>query len=252
MPKTNFMPEEVIAPKDGSSPEQKETAPVITPDTETLDSLTEEKAETVPLKKYMEEKRTAKEAEERATALESELAKVKANLVNLSVPAVNDEIVRLATEYNADPELLAKLMTMAKTATAKEIREELDKDYAPAITRLEQERQQEKNEKKFNDLLVKTLKDMPEYNGIVNEDVIKSLAFNPSNAKKTLPQILEEAYGNAIAGRKSIETGHTGSRGADEVDLTNPTALDFDKINADPALKKKWAESAEAQIRQYL
>lgn len=246
------MADEAFAPTDGSSPEQTETAPETTTESETLGALTEEKHDSVPLKKYMEEKRLSKENADKATALEAELAKVKSNMASMSVPAINDEITRLATEHNADPELLAKLMSMAKTVTAKEIREELDAQYAPAISRIEQERNAEKADKKFDALFDKTLGEMDEYSGIVNKDVIKALAFNPANAKKTLPQILEEAYGNAIQGRKSIETQHAGSRSADEVDLSNPSDHDFDKINADPSLKAKWAAQAEAQIRQYL
>lgn len=244
------MADEAIAPKDGSSPEEKET-PTTDTSVETLEVLTEKKEETVPLKKYMEEKRSSKEAEERAKALESELAKVKANMANMSVPAINDEITRLATEHNADPELLAKMMAMAKNVTAKEIRAELEQEYAPKFTKIEQEKALEQRDKKFDELFGKTLANMQEYSGIVNKEVIKALAFNPANAKKTLPQILEEAYGNAIQGRKTIESANSGSR-TEEVDLTNPDANDFDKINADPALKKKWAEQAEAQIRQYL
>lgn len=246
------MADEAFAPTDGSSPEQTETAPESISETETLGSLTEEKNDTVPLKKYMETKRSAAEADERARALEAELAKVKSNLTSMSVPAVNDELTRLAQEHNADPELLAKLMGMAKTVTAAEIKAELDKEYAPAFSRIEAERSQEKAEKKFDDLYSKTLKEMGEYEGIVNKDVIKSLAFNPANAKKTLPQILEEAYGNAVTGKRSIESSHPGSRSADDVDLTNPNGADFDRINADPSLKAKWASQAEAQIRQYL
>lgn len=246
------MADEAFAPKDGLSPEQTETATETTTESETLGALTEEKHESVPLKKYMEEKRLSKENADKATALEAELAKVKSNMASMSVPAINDEITRLATEHNADPELLAKLMSMAKTVTAKEIREELDAQYAPAITRIEQERNAEKAEKKFDTLYEKTLSEMGEYAGVVNKDVIKSLAFNPANAKKTLPQILEEAYGNAVQGRKSIESHTPGSRGADEVDISNPTDHDFDKINADPSLKAKWSKQAEDQIRQYL
>lgn len=250
--KTTNMADEAFAPTDGLSPEQTETAPESTSETETLGALTEEKHDTVPLKKYMETKRSAADAEERARVLETELAKVKSNLTSMSVPAVNDELTRLAQEHNADPELLAKLMGMAKNVTAAEIKRELDQEYAPTLSRIEAERSQERAEKKFDDLYSKTLKDMGEYDGIVNKDVLKSLAFNPANAKKTLPQILEEAYGNAVSGRKSIESSHPGSRSADDVDLTNPNGADFDRINADPSLKAKWASQAEAQIRQYL
>lgn len=245
------MADEALAPTDGSSPEE-----TVTPTEETLESLNpevpEEKSETVPLKKYMEEKRSAKEAEARAEALATELAKVKSNITEMSVPAVNDALVKLAETHDVSPEFLAQFMALAETTTAAKIREELSKEYDPKIAQIEQERQADTRDKKFNDLYSKLLASAPEYDGIVNKDVLKSLALNPANAKKTLSQIAEEAYGNAVKGSKSIESHSPGSRGGDEVDLSNPTDADFDKINADPTLKKQWAAQAEAQIRQYL
>jgi hypothetical protein len=223
---------------------------------ETLETLTEdqpkvdvEKAERIA----HDQKKRAEKAEQEARSLQEEIVKLRANSMsgNISIDKVNDELRKLAEEHNVDEAFLTKLVSTVKTATTKEIREEMEKDYTPKIQKIEQERRYEVAEKKFEDLYTNTLKGMSEYDGIVNKDVIKSLAFNPANAKKTLAQIVEEAYGSAVQGRKSIEATHA-SKEPEKANLLNPTEADWDKIQSDPQSKTEWAKQAEQQIKDYL
>jgi len=85
----------------------------------------------------------------------------------------------------------------------------------------------------------------------VNAEVIKALAFNPANANKTYKQLLEEAYGNAITGRRTVET--TVPRGG-----AKDTKLDMQRartdtayrreVLADPELKKQYNEGITDRV----
>jgi hypothetical protein len=246
------------APKDGLSPEEKETP---TEETEVveetigdaLETEQPEKADKVPLNKFMEEKRLRRDAEAQAETLKAEIEELKSKSIGGSMPilAINDELKKLATEHNVDEAFLAKLVSTVKNVSTNEIKKELEKDYSPKLTKIEQERTMERAEKKFDTLFEKTLSEMPEYNGIVSKDIIKALAFNQANAKKTLPQIIEDVYANAIKGRKSIETSKP-SREPEEPNYDNPTQEDWAKIQADPKNKEKWSKSAEEQLKRYL
>lgn len=251
------MADEAKAPTDGPNPEEVAAAPA----EETLETLSgaeeipaEEKEETVPLKKFMETKREGKEAKERAEALEQEIARLKNDLSSMSIPAVDNKLKELGEKHNVSPEFLAELMSVASTSLAPQIRQEMEKELNPKLSKIERERAIEARDRKFKELFTKTLKDNPEYEGIVNENVLRTLAFDPSNGKKTLPQILEEAYGDAIQGKRTIENGSGGGgrRDSGEVDLSNPSEADMEKINADPVLKKQWVEQTEEALRRYM
>ena len=252
------MPEKVIAPTDGSSPEETVTPTAETPvvdQPETLESLTPEpKQEMVPLKKYMEAKSDKKELESTVATLQNELSQLRqASMTgDMSVAATNDAVKDLAAKYpDVNPDFLAEIISSAGKVTAKQIRDEIDKEYVPKLAAMDAERKSEQSEKRFNELFSKTIKDMPEYKGIVNKDVIKSLAFNPASGKKTMGQIIEEAYGNAIQGKKTIEAGHAG-REPEPANINNPTPEDWDKINSDPKSKEAWSKQAQDQLSRYL
>jgi hypothetical protein len=80
--------------------------------------------------------------------------------------------------------------------------------------------------------LNKTLENSPEYKDIVNVDVIKALAFNPANANKTYKQLLDEAYGNAVTGRRTLET--TTPRGG-----AKDTKLDVQRAKTDTEYRRE-------------
>lgn len=217
-----------------------------------LDLSTESHKETVGLDKFLTEKNARKQAEERAqiesdkaSQLEREIAQLRSNSVAMNVGQVNEELVAMAERYDADPQLLSELYTS--------LEKKLDSKLAPKIQAMEEERRRENGEKKFAEIFDKTMNDMPEYTGIINKDVIKALAFSPLNAKKTLAQIVEETYGNAISGRKTLETssGHV-RKESNEVNLKNPSMDDFDRINADPALKEQWSKTTMDEVAKYL
>jgi len=96
---------------------------------------------------------------------------------------------------------------------------------------------------------------MPEYNGIANPEVIKALATNPANAKKTLSQIMEEAYGGAIQGKPTIETTKAGGgKQPEKVDFNRAqTDSDyFKQVMDNPKLKAEYNSKAMNDVLNYL
>jgi hypothetical protein len=236
------------AVKEGEENTEKpkvEKAPeVLVPETKEVD-----KAEQIA----KDQRKRAEKAEAQAETLQLEITKLRNEAMSGAKPMaeVNSDLKALATEYNVDETFISKLVQTVRTATKNEIREELEKDYSPKIAKLEQQTQIERMEKRFEDLYTKELKQMSEYEGLVNKEVIKTLAFNPANSKKTIGQIIEDTYGNALQGRKSIESTHA-SRGTEAPDLVNPTDEDMAKIDADPKLKDEYSKEIQRQVKQVM
>ena len=145
----------------------------------------------------------------------------------------------IADKYNIDREFMNELKST--------IENDLDAKYAS------KESAKEKADK-FNDAFSKqyntALERGPEFQTIANPDVIKTLATLPQNKNKTVSQLLEETYGNALTGKRTIETTQPGG-GKD------PEPLDFAKaekdinyfseVMADP---KKKAQYNEAMLKK--
>jgi len=197
-----------------------------------------------------DQRKRAEKAEAQAEALQMEIAKLKKSAMEGAKPIaeLNDELKALASEFNVDETFVSKLVSTVRAATKSEIKEELEKDYTPKFAKIDYDRQVEQAEKKFEDLYSKSLSQMPEYGGLVNKDVIKTLAFNPANSKKTLPQIIEEIYGSAVKGRKSIESTHA-SRDPEKANIVNPKDEDWDKIENDPQTRKEWSEQTMNDLK---
>ena len=54
----------------------------------------------------------------------------------------------------------------------------------------------------FEKSFMETMAAMPEYEGIVNEDVIKTLSLDPANQSKTFAQLIKETYADEVAKKK--------------------------------------------------
>lgn len=234
--------------KDGAAATQVEKKPEekVTPTVEEIQKDESQKPQTVGLDKYLDEKKARKEAEEKAEALAQEITELKAT-PGKSKEEVEEDIAELAKAHNIDETFLQRVATSIYTKATKEIEAKL----LPEVSKITAKEKAEQIDKKFGALFDKTLEENPEYQGIVNRDVIKKLALDPTNAKKTLPQILEEAYGGAVTGKKTIEAGATGAK-TEKIDFSKVTASDLERINADPALKKQYNEYTEKEVRNYL
>lgn len=155
---------------------------------------------------------------------------------------VDDEIKSLAKEYEVDERFLSKL----KDAIQTKFENELDEKITDKLKPLEERERKEQQEKVFNRFYKQAIEKMPEYKGIANKEVIKVLAMQASNQNKTLSQLIEDTYGNALGGKRTIETT-TPRGGADpsKVDIERATKdpVYFKEVMADPELKKQYNDN---------
>lgn len=117
------------------------------------------------------------------------------------------------------------------------------KKLAERLESIEKKEKMAKMEAAFQQGLNKALENAPEYKEVVNVDVIRALAFNPANANKTYRALLEEAYGNAISGRRTVES--TVPRGG-----AKDAKLDMKRAQTDPAYRKEVLRDPELR-KQY-
>lgn len=192
---------------------------------------------TVGLDKFLEIK---KENKKLAQAVKDLEAKVNAGA---TTDEVADDLNELAEEFDVDKKFLSKL--------EKKIESRIESKFESKLKPLTEEKTAQRIDKAFNEHFNKTIEEMPEYANIVNPDVIKQLSLNPANGKKTFAQLIEETYGNAIGGKRTIETSKPTGR-------NEPEAIDFDRarkdtkyfneIMANPSLKQKYNSSIESRL----
>lgn len=121
----------------------------------------------------------------------------------------------IADKYNIDREFMNELKST--------IENDLDAKYA---SKLSAKDKAEKFDDAFNKQYNTALERGPEFQSIANPDVIKTLATLPQNKNKTVSQLLEETYGNALTGKRTIETTQPGG-GKD------PEPLDISRAEKD-------------------
>ncbi len=243
------MAEPVKAPVE----ESKETKPV--------ETKTEEKPVVEAPKEEVKVGELLKKEEPKETKMVPEAAL-------LEYKKENKEVLRELKELR---EVVAKGATKSEvTASVKELMSEypdskefIEKFYGALKAEVQAERASEtkvtnaKEEAKridtiFNEQFDKVMEAYPEYKGIVNKDVIKTLSLDPKNASKTFPKILEESYGHLIQGKKTIEkTMSGGSKSDAKVDFKR-AARDpeyFKEIKANPDMLKEYNADLETRMR---
>jgi len=145
----------------------------------------------------------------------------------------------IADKYNIDREFMNELKST--------IENDLDAKYASKLSAKEKA---EKFDDAFNKQYNTALERGPEFQAIANPDVIKTLATLPQNKNKTVSQLLEETYGNALTGKRTIETTQPGG-GKDPEPLDIAKAEKdinyFNEVMADP---KKKAQYNEQMLRK--
>jgi len=220
-------PEETVTPEstEAKAPEQTVEETLAVPE------APKEEKPTVGLDKFLEQKKQNKELKSRLEALEKQIGE------GATKREVSKDIRALATEHNVDPEFLESF--------AEAVRERAEAVVDEKLRPLTEREAAQKREQLFKQHIDATLEEMPEYKDVVNVDILKQLAFNPANAKKTFRQLLEETYGNVVKPRKSIETttprgGAQG--GALDYEKALHDAAYFKEVMADKELKKQYNE----------
>lgn len=182
-----------------------------------------ESEETVPLATFLEMKK--------------ELSDLKKQ--NLSSSERDASIEAIANEYDVDLVFANKL---ADAITAKATKE-VQKQYEPLV----QKQKQAETDKMFDSVYGKAIESMPEYAGIANKDVVKKLALDPSNKKKTVKQIMKEVYGSVVdridaQPGQSFEAPRAKNRNVNDLDFGNLSAEDHDLIASDPKLRAQYGD----------
>lgn len=179
---------------------------------------------------FVAEKIARKKAEKELKALKKSIE------AGATQQEISDDIEEISEEYDIDPVFLTKLVSSIKAKTEKDLEVKIE-------SKLGDKDKTDKFETAFNKAFQVALERGPEFQAIANPEVIKTLAKLPQNSKKTVSQLLEETYGNALTGKRTIETTSPGG-GKD------PEPLDYDrattdleyynKVMADPKLKEQY------------
>jgi|JI61114BRNA_FD_contig_31_167912_length_881_multi_4_in_0_out_0_1 hypothetical protein len=217
------------------APEAEPTADT-TPEVATEQTVGEMAGDTQPTPRvvdehvFVAEKKARKAAERRIKELEQSIANGATNA------EISDDIAEISEEFDVDPHFLQKLAKVAKTQAEKE----LDAKYSEKFSAKEKA---EKFDDTFTKAYTEALNRGPEFSGIANADVIKQLAQLPQNSRKTVTQLIEETYGNALTGKRTIETTQPGGgKDPEPLDLKRAeTDIEyFKEVMADPKKKAQY------------
>jgi hypothetical protein len=197
---------------------------------------------------------TPEQSTEEAEASVAELHKDSSEAkkpTEVPISRLNKEIQRRKEAEAELKALKAELEGDGEVATEDIDDEPEVKKLAQKLEQIEERERRAKLEVTFMTHLNKALDNAPEYKDVVNVEVIKAMAFDPKNANKTYSQLIQEAYGNAVTGRRTIET--TTPRGGakdSKVDIQRASsdATYRREVLADPELRKQYNENLHNRI----
>lgn len=212
------MPEQDINTPVAEAPATPEPTEVQTI-SDVLDTPVEKQPNHVPESAFLKEKMARKDAEKRIKELE---AKILSNDTPHS--EVSEDIASIAKEFDIDPTFLDKLEKSIRSKTEREVEDKISSKFKP----LEEKERLAKIDSVFNTHFTQAINSMPEFKDIVNPSVIKSLSLLPQNGSKTFSQLIEETYGNAVTGKRTM-TPTTPGGGKD------PQPLDYKRAQRDKA-----------------
>ena len=189
--------------------------------------------DSVPTSAFLKEKMARKEAEKRIKELED-------NIRNGATKSeVRTDIASIAKEFDVDPTFLDKIASTIRSETEASLRNELESKFKP----LEEKERQAKIDSAFNAEYSRAMSAMPEFSDIVNPAVIKSLSLLPQNGNKTMSQLIEETYGSALTGKRTMTPTVPGG-GKDPQPLDYARAQKdkayFKEVMSDPKLKEEY------------
>lgn len=223
------------------------TVPVVKEETiESMNPAPAPKApDSVPLSKYMEEKREKRE-------LEQELATLKAQ----KGPSETVDYEKLSKDYGGNPELLKMIFSEINKNKAAPVAEtpKMDDATAQKLQEFEDFKNRETFDKKFDELYGKALDIVPDYKDITSKETIKALAKLPENRNNTMSQIIENTYRHAVKGIKTIEsaTPAAGKKGETVPDMATMDDESWKATKSDPAALAKYNEHILANAINYL
>lgn len=244
-----------IAPAQESKDEPVKSPDAVVPETkkETTvgdalnPALPEKKEDTVPLSTFLEVKNANKE-------LTREMKELKKSIeAGATKKEVSADISALADKHGVDADFLQDFAAAVRA----EAKKEADEAVASKLKPLEDKERMQKIEEAFGVHYTKALEALPEYTGLVNRDVIKNLSLLPQNANKTFTQLIEEAYGHLVTGKRSVDPATTTRASKTEtgdVDMERATRDPgyFKEIMENPVLKEKYNRNLVGKVSSYI
>lgn len=184
--------------------------------------VVEKQPNTVPESAFLNEKKSRKDAERRVKELEDLIRDGGTR------KEVSASVKSIAEKYEIDPTFLEEYGQSIYNEIESKLRAEVDSKFKP----LEEKERQKEIDNKFDVHYTKAINSMPEFKEVVNPSVIKALSLLPQNANKTFSQLIEETYGSAITGKRTLPVTTPG--GGKE-----PAPLDYARANSDKAYFKE-------------
>lgn len=218
-----------------NQPETTENQEQETPEEEKEETIGEafsEKKETDHIPKARLDKEIARRKE-----LEGALAELqeKATQQDLSKSEISSDLTALAKEHDIDPSFLNKL--------AGAIKSQAEADFEERLKPFTEKEKQAKQDAAFKQGFDRAMANLQDLKDVVNPAVIKSLSLDPANSKKTFTQLIEEAYGNTVPGRKTVEKAvPRGGNASGQLDYARAKRDPdyFKEVMADPVMKKQY------------
>jgi hypothetical protein len=199
----------------------------------------------VPEAAFLKEKTARKQAERDLKALQKSIEE------GATPGEVSEDIDAIADEHNIDKKFLNKLAAAIEKTAERKAEEKLAAKMKP----IEARERAERIEKVFGSHFDKAMAEMPEFAEVVNRDVIKTLSLDAANQNKTFSQLIEETYGSAIRGKRTLETTTPrGGKTTDKVDVAKAAqdSTYLKEIMADPELKKEYNEGLTDRLSAHL
>lgn len=214
---------------------------------EVLSSQSQEKNdESVPLAKFLEIKKENKQLANQMKELQKSIE------AGTPKKEVTSDLKALAEKHDIDATFLQEFADAVRANAEKETEEKINSKLKP----LQDKEKSERIEKVFAEHYKKTLDEMPEYEGVVNREVIKQLSLNPANANKTFAQLIEESYGHVVTGKRSLDPASSRTGKNDNLDVDVEKAKRdpayFKEVMDNPVLKKKYNDDLTSRTSRFL
>jgi hypothetical protein len=161
---------------------------------------------------------------------------------------VSSSIKAIAEKHSVSEEFLSELASAIRAEADADIDERVNSKLKP----LEAKDNAARIDKIFSENFDKTIDQMPEYKDIANRDVIKTLTLDPANANKTFAQIMEQAYGHLVQGKRTIDAAKPrGGKEPAEIDFekAQKNSTYFKEVMADPDLRKAYNSDLQKRLR---
>lgn len=142
----------------------------------------------------------------------------------------------LTKKYDVSPAFISDFMKVAE--------KKMEAKYGNKIEQIDAKDREAQINQAFTTSFDKAMANLPEYKGLVNPSVIKTLSLDPSNHDKTMTQLIKSTYQMALPGKKPLETSTPGAGRieGEELDFAKAKSdsVYFAEVMKDPKLKEQY------------